>query len=292
MSTFAERLGEKMKEKGLTNEKVGFECSCSGWTVSQWRNGHAKPSQERLEILAELLECDVEYLIYGKGEETPANETKNDVRRNGSGYFDPTAYKAIIKAEGGGNTKMNNEMKNGEIWECEFGGATGLALILKVQEGFCNVLMLKDEKRETSVAVVAQGMKYTDPALLSYKMNKAFIRYVRTMKDAEFEKIRRKVKESLGFGNAEENSLKTTADSLLDCQLREENERLKMELEDTKRKAESLKCENQILEIQKETMSAAVEQSDGIRIEMAKIQAERDLFKQFYEQMFERVIAK
>lgn len=249
--TFAERLNEKIIEKKLLNKDIGFECSCSGWLVSQWRNGHSKPDAERLKILAEFLGVTEEWLIYGKGdisEETISE--RDDIRRNGSGYFDPTAYIAMQNMERG-DRKM--EINKGEIWQVNNSNGTVMAVVLNVHENHCNILCLKDEKEEGNIPVVAQGIKYTDPAMVSYKMKRGFISYIRTMKEPDFENLVCKVRKSLGFGDEISKSEDSAAkpDLLTDHKLQEENERLKLEFEETKKLADHLKGECRILEIQK-----------------------------------------
>lgn len=293
MKTFAERLKEKAKEKGMKQEELSEKLGVSRCMVPNWMTGRNKPMLGKIEKLAEVLECTVEFLLYGKEEKEveTVEENHNDILRNGSGYIDPVAYMAMKNLE---RNPKKMELKQGEIWEVKYGNDLCCAVVVRAQEGFCNVLLLKEENErpEQTVTVIAKGVKYTDPSMLSYKMNNGFVNYVRTMKDVDFERLLQKVKERLGFESTDNGMLKAQVDSLLDCQLQEENERLKKELEDNNRLIDSLKCENQILGIQKETMAAASGQADEIRIELAKVQAERDLYKQFYEQMFERVIAK
>lgn len=276
--TFAERLNEKIIEKKLLNKDIGFECSCSGWLVSQWRNGHSKPDAERLKILAEFLGVTEEWLIYGKEEET---EKPDDIRRNGSGYFDPTAYMAMQNMERG---DRNMEINKGEIWQVNNQSGTVMAVVLNVHENHCNILCLKDEKEEGSVPVVAQGIKYTNPAMVSYKMKRGFISYIRTMKDTDFENLVCKVRKSLGFGDENAKVEEPVKESgIVDHDA---------EIDRLKKLNADLTMEKEILKIQNDALNSANEQSDEIRISMAKVEAERDLYKQFYEQLFERVVAR
>lgn len=292
--TFADRLCEKMKEKKLQNKDVAFECSTSAWSVSQWRNGHVKPDAERLKILADFLGVTEAYLIYGKTEVVAEEkaEEEDDTRRNGSGYFDQTAFLAMKNME----RKKTMEINKGEIWEVQVSNGTALDVVLNVHEKHCNIITLlpQNSNEHDYVCVIAKGLKYTDPALVSYKMKSGFIAYVKTMKEFDFENLLRKVRKSLGFADEiqkiEDSAV--NADVMIDEQTKAENESLKFELEETKKLADHFKDECRILQIQKQTLEATSSMSEEVRISLAKVEAERDLYKQFYEQLFERVVAK
>ena len=69
----------------------------------------------------------------------------NELKYNGSKYYDETAFKALMKIER--EEKQMMKMERGEIWEVETTKGFELALIVAVNDGFCNVLILKDERR-------------------------------------------------------------------------------------------------------------------------------------------------
>jgi RecA-family ATPase len=75
-----------------------------------------------------------------------------------------------------------------------------MAVVLAVHERVCNVLVLNDEKSsENDFEVIAKGVKFTDPCMISYAFNDNFIEFVKCMKDHEFETLTDIVRGELGF---------------------------------------------------------------------------------------------
>ena len=97
----------------------------------------------------------------------------DELKRNGSGYVDPTAYKALKNIEGGHN------MRAGEIWEVKTGKEFRYAVVIAVHPKICNVLVLNEERKsEDDIEVIAKGIKYTDPRMLSYTYNNLFVNFI------------------------------------------------------------------------------------------------------------------
>lgn len=67
MDTFAERLMYKFEESGMKQVELAEKVGCSPTMVSFWLNGVNKPRRANLEILAEVLGCTEEFLMYGTG---------------------------------------------------------------------------------------------------------------------------------------------------------------------------------------------------------------------------------
>lgn len=149
----------------------------------------------------------------------------DELLRNGSGYVDLTAYKAIKNADGG------VIMNKGEIWTIKHGKYTRMAVVLAVHERVCNVLVLNDEKSsENDFEVIAKGVKYTDPCMISYAFNDNFLEFVKCMKDHEFETLTDIVRGELGF-----NALYRTDYPILNEEAQKEIDDLKMKLEGAER---------------------------------------------------------
>lgn len=53
----------------------------------------------------------------------------DEIKRNGEGYYDPTAYEAIKRME---DMDME-EVKAGEVWEAVTGTETGLFIIIDLE---------------------------------------------------------------------------------------------------------------------------------------------------------------
>lgn len=109
------------------------------------------------------------------------------LNRNGSGYYDETAFKAFMGIA-----------KPGDIWTVSDGKNV---LILKNQGTFCNALTLLDTyKHSRMMEVNSAGTYYTDPAMLMYLFNEKLGRFVQRLPEDEFAKVREAVEDAMGFG--------------------------------------------------------------------------------------------
>lgn len=199
----------------------------------------------------------------------------DELKRNGSGYYDPTAYKAMQNYE-----REEEKMKQGEIWEVGYGFNVKYAVVVAVQEDFCNVLVLNEEnKSDDDVQVKAFGIMYTHPAMLSYTFNDRFNRFIRAMTEEEFNSLLSAISKKLLFAGQKKNT--------------EEVERLKTKLAETEATLERKKevnkklCEaNEILKEQVEEL----EDSGKDSADVIRLATERDLYKAQYEKLLERLI--
>lgn len=198
----------------------------------------------------------------------------DDLKRNGSGYYDPTAYEAIINVE-----KENGRMKRGEIWEVEYQGTYKNAVVISAQERFCNVLMLNDEmKTEQDVQVRSRSILYTHPAMLSYKFNDGFAQFIRTMEDDEFESLLDCITEKLGIQNDCRNCNMESAQVNV----------LREKLQQAERRADALQEENEQLRRQTTEAKTYTVEAPNIIV----LTTQRDMYKQQYEELLERLIEK
>lgn len=109
------------------------------------------------------------------------------LNRNGSGYYDETAFKAFMG--------MANA---GDIWTTNNGQEV---LILRNQGTFCNVLTLLDTYKHTRMMEInSTGAYYTDPAMVRYLFNENLGKFVQRLPEDEFAKVREAVEEVMGFG--------------------------------------------------------------------------------------------
>ena len=122
---------------------------------------------------------------------------ENDIRRNGSGYIDQTAYKAILNAEKG-EKKM--EYQRGEIYEAKKNDGTFMeVVILAVHEETCTILQLSDNVLEGSFKVIAKGEKYTSAYRIGYVFKDKIRTFIRRLKDEEFSEVMEHVRDSLSI---------------------------------------------------------------------------------------------
>lgn len=111
----------------------------------------------------------------------------NELARNGSGYYDETAYKAYM-----------NMAKPGEIWT---GANGGEYLIIQKQTGFYNVLRLVDNDHPENIRVDG---KYTNPAMIHYLSRERLGVYVRSIPVNELKEVIRQMQNRLTFVEVQE----------------------------------------------------------------------------------------
>ena len=110
-----------------------------------------------------------------------------DLRKNGSGYIDPTPYQAL--------TSMYNP---GEIWTHTNSGNE--VLILKDHDGFCTVLRLVDEEGKAGcISIVSRALKYTHPGMVQYVFNTQLGMMVKKLPDDEFQTVQEAVARAMGI---------------------------------------------------------------------------------------------
>lgn len=123
--------------------------------------------------------------------------------RNGSGYVDITAYKALSNIE-----KENNKMefKRGEIFEYEMKDRyeTKKALVVSADfrsgDRYINVIVLTDEpKGNINVPINCQGMMYADCGMVSFATNDRLLDYIRTATAEEMSQIDAGIAKCLGI---------------------------------------------------------------------------------------------
>ncbi|MCH4294200.1 helix-turn-helix transcriptional regulator [Shewanella sp. 3B26] len=61
-----ERIKERRKAIGLTQQQVAASVGVSKATISLWENGTTQPKGENLHLLVKELKCSVEWLLYGQ----------------------------------------------------------------------------------------------------------------------------------------------------------------------------------------------------------------------------------
>ena len=110
------------------------------------------------------------------------------LNRNGSGYYDETAYKAFM-----------GMAKAGDIWVANNG--RDQVLILKNQGTFCNCLTLTDRSGDKNcIEIISAGVMYTNPGMVKYLFNSWLGTFVQRLPEDEFAKVREAVADAMGFG--------------------------------------------------------------------------------------------
>ena len=121
---------------------------------------------------------------------------ERELLKNGEGYDDYTAYKAIIKAE----KEKKMEIYEGDIF-IGINNKTGQEreyLIVKVHDKFSTVLMLTTDE-SLRYSVMCNGMRYYHPGYIQYIFNDNLTEFVRSLKNKEFEEVKKNIAETLGI---------------------------------------------------------------------------------------------
>lgn len=158
---------------------------------------------------------------------------ERDLKINGEGYYDPTAYKAIEHAMRGKEKDM--ELYNGDIFEVrQTSGMTDTAVILSVHKRFSTALILKDDPA-LPIKVKGVRIQYVDPAMIGYIFNDKFTSFVRSLDDDEYKEIMQAVVNELGYVPDDRETGKEPAeereitDGVVDLQTMEELTKTKAE---------------------------------------------------------------
>lgn len=109
----------------------------------------------------------------------------NDLKRNGSGYYDEPCYKAVTSPP-----------KPGEIWTHATSGA--YMLVVANFNGVYSTLRLTDVEREGSVSVMCKTPMYATPIMLGYCFENMLADFVKSVKGDEFTAVQRAVGKALG----------------------------------------------------------------------------------------------
>ena len=188
-----------------------------------------------------------------------------DLRKNGSGAYDPTAYKAIknIMQE---ENRVN--FYKGDIIEVEAGEGYAEMLVLQTHEQYATVLKLCENKK-LPLAVNCKGLKYADPGMIQYVYNSRVITLIRSLSDEEYEQAMDAVINDLGYG------LKTeTGNTQRDQGMNEPEEK-----EEQKKSQETRSDE-------------MLEELEELEKEVVKAEAKAEAYKQMYEELLTRMLSK
>lgn len=198
-----------------------------------------------------------------------------ELRRNGSGYYDPTAYKALKNYE---READHMEYKRGEIFKYNTSGGEREILIVSSNERcegyYLNALFLNDNASGNYVQVVCGDLRYVDCDKVSLVTAGNMGEYIRTATEAEMLQVDNGIIDSLGLVLSDETD--TTE------QLIEEKRKSKAkdaELEDLRKK---LKEATMVLEV---TPPGTMIEERIIRLE-----TERDMYKEWFEKLMEKAV--
>jgi transcriptional regulator with XRE-family HTH domain len=58
-----DNLYQRIADKGINAKKVSVDTGISTGNISDWKSGRSMPSAPKLDILADYLDCSVDYLL-------------------------------------------------------------------------------------------------------------------------------------------------------------------------------------------------------------------------------------
>lgn len=73
-----DNLFKRIKKQGLTAKKVSEDTGISTGNISDWKSGRSVPSAQKLDILANYLDCSVDYLLGRTEEKEKPTAPKDD----------------------------------------------------------------------------------------------------------------------------------------------------------------------------------------------------------------------
>jgi len=129
----------------------------------------------------------------------------DELLRNGSGYVDWTAYKAMKSTEKGQDQMTCN---HGDICEYELKGSYEIKTALVVSadwranDRFVNVIVLTEEpKGQISVPITTKsGVMYADCGMTSFAETSRISCFIQAAKASEMKQVEEGIIECLGFG--------------------------------------------------------------------------------------------
>ena len=199
-----------------------------------------------------------------------------ELRRNGSGYYDPTAYKALKNYE---READHMEYKRGEIFKYNTTGGERDILIVSSNERcegyYLNALFLNDNAVGNYVQVVCGDLRYVDCDKVSLVTASNMGEYIGTATEAEMLQVDNGIIDSLGLVLSDETD---TTEQLIEEKKKnlEKDDRIKSlekALNDALRTAPLLNAG---------TNSAAEE--------IIKLETERDMYKEWFEKLMEKAV--
>lgn len=181
----------------------------------------------------------------------------SEAKRNGSGYYDPTAYMAMMNVRKEGENKM--EVYKGDIFYIEKGktGEKSPAVVVSatevIEETGCAQVAWLTNKEENSSSTHAKVMCMTPSVAICEKLSFAYLdrfgEYIRTCTEKEIQDIDNAMLATFGIERQNDNA---------DC---EEIRTLKKELEEKQREIEEMKVSAREKEIEEKEPDDQIEEA-------------------------------
>lgn len=199
---------------------------------------------------------------------------------NGSGYADPTAYNALKEI-------MKMEIKAGEIYNTKTDRDMGRQVLILATDGrVCTVLNVKEEGQELDdLHFVVDGKEiHMNSRMLQYCFANKLEYKVHTLTESQFDCVMYGVAKSLGIEFDDSEELECAREMVAEKTQRIDYlERRNAEYIDTIREKNA-----EIKQLSDELQDVIL--ADNPSADMVRLETERDLYKNLYEQAFERLV--
>ena len=213
---------------------------------------------------------------------------EDDMKRNGSGYYDETPVKTGL---------FSNTPQAGEIWESTMGKEF---LILKNHGGFCTTLALNDNPHEKTIEVVSRTVRYTNPSMVGYSFNNCLSAFIKTVPDEKYLDIMQAVGERLGV--TIKVSKADDADEVPNDYITE-NINLAAELEGFKHRCKALETELkdnkdaqlvscEMIKQERESKEIAQDAAERMRAACREAEEKASLYEKMYNALLDRLFAR
>ena len=115
MSTKIPVLFELLSQRGITAKKLSEDTGISTGNISDWKSGRAKPSSEKLSILADYFNVSTDYLLGNDTSKTKDPATDDEIKfalfKGSEGITDEMYEEVKAFAE---LVKLREEQKKGK----------------------------------------------------------------------------------------------------------------------------------------------------------------------------------
>ena len=204
-----------------------------------------------------------------------------ELKRNGSGYVDPTAYKALKAIN---NTVGGVAVQVGSIWRATFGSTPRLLVAVALHYEHATILVLSEEPKgpKSMKLSTLQGTEYwATPDMLSYKFYCDFDTLEGQLTPDAADLLLKKTAECLGL----HRPMFASIDEMHEMGRQNKTAELKAQIGDLENRNKELEAE--LVKLKTECTPA-----DNTQQEIARLTAQRDLHKEEYKELLASLIGK
>lgn len=204
-----------------------------------------------------------------------------ELRRNGSGYVNPTAYAAMRTMDA---TVGGIAVQAGSIWRAMFGNVPRLLVVIATHYEYATILVLHEEAKTSRIVgfTTLSGEEYYGfPDMVSYKFYADFDTLEGQLTPDAFDLLLCKTAESLGL----HRPMFASIDEMHEMGRQNKTAEMKAQIVD-------LGNRNKELEAELAKLKTECTPADDAQQEIARLTAQRDLYKEEYKELLASLIGK